>query len=199
MSFSALTGVNSGEFTSLRVLDSNGLMQDINTIVSQGGGGGGSGVGTAQPPLSITNGVISLGPFPSAGINVEDGAGGTKTITVSQFGGLFVNGVEYVQLFYLQNTWSPPSLTFTNANGQTVVLACDTSGNITADGALLLTQSALNTWAPTQRLYSDGAGNPHTVCSPAPFKWLPLDDVRCVRESGSDQLHSATMIFAKDF
>jgi hypothetical protein len=54
------TGLTEGDFTLLRVL-SGGSMQDILTLIAAGGGGGGSGtVTSANSPLSIANGVLSI-------------------------------------------------------------------------------------------------------------------------------------------
>ena len=53
------TGLTEGEFTLLRVL-SGGSMQDILTLIAAGGSGGSGTVTSANSPLSIANGVLSI-------------------------------------------------------------------------------------------------------------------------------------------
>ena len=58
-----LSGESKGEFHELRVLDSNGTMQNVLDLLAASGGGGGGGGGTtytATLPLSINGTVISI-------------------------------------------------------------------------------------------------------------------------------------------
>ena len=55
-----LTGETNGSFHNLEVM-SGGTMTDILTLIGSGGGGGGGGaVQSAQTPLSISSGILSL-------------------------------------------------------------------------------------------------------------------------------------------
>ena len=55
-----LTGISQGSFDTLFVKDANGNWINILTLGASGGGGGSGVVQSAQAPLYITNGVISV-------------------------------------------------------------------------------------------------------------------------------------------
>ena len=102
MTTTVTTGLAQADFHTLRILNSNGVMQNIlDLIASSGGGGGGSGPGavsSATAPLSIDGSgvlIIDLGPYATnssvsnkldgltgGGAVVLTGSGSTRTITV---------------------------------------------------------------------------------------------------------------------
>ena len=55
------TGLSEGDFTSLRVLDANGVMTDILVLLQNAGGGGSSsGVQSVSSPLILTGTALSM-------------------------------------------------------------------------------------------------------------------------------------------
>ena len=84
---------------------------EVRDLIGSGGGGGGGSSGgivqSANAPLSISNGVLSLLAFPDTGIPVLSPDQTVETITVGSSGQIYVSGSELVHLSYLLNTYSP--------------------------------------------------------------------------------------------
>ena len=59
MEMNTFTGISSGTFHSL-TLQHAGTYQDLSTLISTLGGGGGGTVMSANLPLSITNGILTV-------------------------------------------------------------------------------------------------------------------------------------------
>ena len=58
---SQLTGLSRGRFHELEIRDGSGAFQDVLSLIAAGGSGGGAGaVSSAQTPLSISGGVLSI-------------------------------------------------------------------------------------------------------------------------------------------
>ena len=55
----ATTGLSTGDFTLLRVLEPNGDMTDVLALIGAGGSGSGL-ISSATSPLAISNGVLSI-------------------------------------------------------------------------------------------------------------------------------------------
>ena len=123
--------------------------QEVRDLIGSGGGSGGGGssggiVQSANPPLSISNGVLSLLAFPDTGIPVLSPDQTAKTITVSNNGGIFVSGSELVHLSYLLNTYAPSELRLTASNNITKILEPQIDGSLEWDGNTIIHQTALN-------------------------------------------------------
>ena len=57
---SQLTGLSRGRFHELEIRDSSGAFQDVLSLIAAGSGGGAGAVSSAQTPLSISGGVLSI-------------------------------------------------------------------------------------------------------------------------------------------
>ena len=120
---------------------------EVRDLIGSGGGSGGSSGGVVQSanaPLSISNGVLSLLAFPDTGIPILSPDQTAKTITVSNNGGVFVSGSELVHLSYLLNTYSPSELRLKASNNITRLLEPQLDGSLEWDSNTIITLPALN-------------------------------------------------------
>jgi len=148
------TGLRQGDFTMLRVL-SGGSFVDILSLINQAGGSGTGGgtVTSATLPLSISNGVLSIGEFTT--VSLEDQNSTVRVLSPNTTGQLLYNSIMLVDMQTLQQNLAN---FVSNA-----VLASQMSGKV--DNSRVLTDvpsGALFTDTlyvhPTQHAIADVAG-----------------------------------------
>ena len=89
---SQLTGLSRGRFHELEIRDSSGAFQDVLSLIAAGSGGGAGVVSSAQTPLSISGGVLSIdlsGYTDSASLATLLS---TKIDSITGVGGIVVTG-----------------------------------------------------------------------------------------------------------
>ena len=93
-----LTGLSQGNFDKLYIKDANGNVVDILTLLGQAVSGG--TVTSATLPLSITNGVLSIGDFTT--VSLEDSVGTIRTLQGNTTGQILYNSIILVDMAILQ-------------------------------------------------------------------------------------------------
>ena len=130
-----LTGLSQGNFDKLYIKDSNGAVVDILTLLGQGGSGG--TVSSATLPLSITNGVLSIGEFTT--VSLEDSAGNVRTLQGNAAGQLLYNNIMLVDMSILQQNLA----NFTQTAQLTTLLAAK-QDNLVAGANITISNNVIS-------------------------------------------------------
>ena len=85
----SFNNINDGIFDRVYI-NYNGTLQNIVDLI--GGGGGGGSIISAVSPLNLTNNVLTLGAFPSSGINILDSNSTNHIISVNTSSQLLLDG-----------------------------------------------------------------------------------------------------------
>ena len=93
-----LTGLSQANFDKLYIKNANGAVVDILTLLGQGGSGG--TVTSATLPLSISNGVLSIGEFTT--VSLEDQNSTVRVLSPNTVGQLLYNNIMLVDMSILQ-------------------------------------------------------------------------------------------------
>ena len=123
----ATTGLSTGDFTLLRVLEPNGDMTDVLALIGAGGSGSGL-ISSATSPLAISNGVLSidLSAYLSAGAIANLLA--AKISTSHEANNLALADVDHSG-FGL----TAESFTLKTPQGVAVSITADNGGNLSID------------------------------------------------------------------
>jgi len=119
-----LSGISQGSFEKIYVKDANGIMTDILILIAAGGGSGSGAVTSANLPLSINNGVLSLdvSGFATAATSPLNLQNGLLTIDLNQYS--TTSQITAILANYVTSTSLTNSLSlYTDTAGLTTLLA----------------------------------------------------------------------------
>jgi hypothetical protein len=155
----SFNNINDGIFDRVYI-NYNGTLQNIVDLI--GGGGGGGSIISAVSPLNLTNNVLTLGAFPSSGINILDSNSTNHIISVNTSSQLLLDGnvisggggggggslsftLPLSESNNVVSTLFKPS-TVSSTNGSLQLTPNDTAGtlNITVNPTLELTNLQFN-------------------------------------------------------
>jgi len=144
------TGLSEGDFHRLAVLH-NGSMTDIISLIGSFGGSG--AVNSANTPLSISGGVLSID------LSSYTNTAGLTTLLAGKLDTSHEAGrIGNANVAYGAFDINTRTVTLQNSSGVTAVLSVDNGGNLDKGADGVVTIPILNAWSPATLKLTDIGG-----------------------------------------